>query len=459
MIIAHNLQAINAQRQFGLSNKRKVTSTEKLSSGYRINRSADDAAGLAISEKMRRQVRGLTQASLNCQDGIGICQVRDGALGSVHEILDRMEELSVHAANGTLSDEDRSYIQSEVNNLVEEINRIGKDTTFNEIPVFDCDNLVSIPGYSGTARTSSAIGTGYMTDVYYENGQYYPAANLNFGGINEDTVSSVYGKTFSFTCSMACDEAFKFTFIDGDGTQSTASNLNGTVTHEYTIDIHGETTAKGVLDKVFQYVSENMPNDYSGADPTNLMVSHSNRMIRTSDSSMTLAAVSGYPSSTQAASVFAGASGAYGKAECSELTGVIIDEELKNALPIHSGEEAGQYIYVSMDKMNAGILGLDPTDVSTQNAADASITKIKSALGEISRQRSNAGAEQNRLEHSIRNLDNTVENTMSAESRIRDTDMAKEMVSNISADILSQAGQSIMAQANQSNQGVLSLLP
>ena len=140
LIVAHNMMAANAQRQFGIVDKRKASSTEKLSSGYRINRAADDAAGLAISEKMRRQVRGLAQASMNCQDGIGLCQVRDGALGSVHEILQRMNELAVHSANGTLSEEDRSYIQEEVDNLVAEINRIGKDTSFNEIPVFDCDS-------------------------------------------------------------------------------------------------------------------------------------------------------------------------------------------------------------------------------------------------------------------------------------------------------------------------------
>ena len=110
---------------------------------------------------------------------------------------------------------------------------------------------MNIPGYLGSTRTSSAIGSGYLTDVYYEGGQYYPAANLNFGGVNEDTVSSMYGKSFSFTCSQACSEAFKFTFIDGDGTQSSASNLTGDVMHKYEIDIHGETTAKGILDKVF----------------------------------------------------------------------------------------------------------------------------------------------------------------------------------------------------------------
>ncbi|MCR5126978.1 MAG: hypothetical protein K6B69_02625, partial [Lachnospiraceae bacterium] len=358
--VAHNLTAINAQRQFGLVEKRDRKSTEKLSSGYRINRAADDAAGLAISEKMRRQVKGLTRASMNCQDGISLCQVRDGALGSVHDILQRMNELSNESANGTLSDTDRSYIQQEVDHLVAEVNRIGKETTFNEIPVFDYDNMVTVPGSEGTISTSSAIGTGYLTDVYQAGGTFYPAANLNFGGLNASTVSDLYGKSFSFTCSASCDEAFKFTFIDGDGSQSTADNLNGAVMHEYKIDIHGETTAKGVLDKVFGFVHDNMPNGYAVNGYDALLVSHSNRMIRTSDESFSIASVNGYPTPEQAANRYASHTGKYGKADCSELAGVITSETRKNALVIQAGAESGQYIYVAMDKMNAGILGIDP---------------------------------------------------------------------------------------------------
>ena len=451
MVVAHNLASMNTQRQFGLVEKRMAKSTEKLSSGYRINRAADDAAGLAISEKMRRQVKGLSQASRNCQDGISLCQVRDGALDSVHGMLNRMNQLSVQAATATLSDTDRSYIQEEVDNIVAEINRIGRETTFNEIPVFDYEHLVNIAGGSGSHSSTSAIGTGYLTDSIYYDGKYHPSANLDFSGVNADTVSSLYGKSFSFTCSQACAEAFEFTFIDGDGTQSAARNLDGVTKHEYDIDIHGLTTASEVLDKVFNYVSEHMPRNYTATDRNDLLVSHSNRLLRTSPDSFSLMSTTGYNSASQAEAAFANSRGAYGKADCSELSGVIKDSSVKNALAIQAGAEAGQFIYVSLEKMNAGLLGLDPTDVSTQDAAGKAIDKIKKASAEIARQRADAGADQNRLEHTIRNLDNVVENTTDAESRIRDTDMALEMVEFSKDSILSQAGTSMMSQANQLN--------
>ena len=187
-------------------------------------------------------------------------------------------------------------------------------------------------------------------------------------------------------------------------------------------------------------------------------VSHSNRMVRTSDTSFSLVAKSGYPTEAQAAQKFANKTGKYGKADCTEIASVIENSEFKPQLKIQAGAESGQYIYLTMDTMNAKVLGLDPTDVSTQGAAASAIEKIKSAFTEISEQRSRAGAEQNRLEHTIRNLDNIVENTTAAESQIRDTDMAKQMVELSLKNILAQAGESMMSQANQSNQGVLSLL-
>ena len=454
--VAHNLTAYNAVRQYNLINNSRAKSVEKLSSGYKVNRAADDAASLAISEKMRRQVRGLTQASLNCQDGISLNQVKDGALNEVHDILNRMNELSVKAANDPLTNEDRHYIQEEMNKLVSEINRIGSDTTFNHIQVFDYANQMGIT----STPSSSAIGSGYLTDVYPENGMYYPSANLDFSGINADTVSDLYGNSFSFTCSVGCPEAFKFTFINGDGTQSSASNLHGTVEHRYVIDIGGETTPKGVLDKLFNCVYNNMPTgtNCSARSVDDMDVSHSNRMVRTSDSSFSLVAKNGYSTPEQAAQKFANAHGKYGQANCTEIASVISSSEFKPVLKIQAGAESGQYIYLTMETMNAKVLGLDPTDVSTQGAAASAIEKIKSAFTEISEQRSRAGAEQNRLEHTIRNLDNIVENTTAAESQIRDTDMAKQMVELSLKNILAQAGESMMSQANQSNQGVLSLL-
>ena len=273
MVVQHNLTAMNSNRMLGITTNQQAKSTEKLSSGYKINRAADDAAGLAISEKMRRQIRGLTQASSNAQDGISCVQTAEGALAEVHDMLQRMNELAVKAANGTQTSADRSYINSEVQALTSEINRVASTTTFNE------QNLL-------------------------------------------------------------------------DGT-------------------------------------------------------------------------------------FSGGKG------------------------LQVGAEANQLITVTIKEMNATAIGITAgfsvSGTDGTNAQNA-ICLIKNALKSVSQQRSDLGAVQNRLEHTIKNLDNVVENTTSAESAIRDTDMASEMVRYSNNNILAQAGQSMLAQANQSNQGVLSLL-
>jgi len=259
----------------GLTTKTQAKSTEKLSSGYKINRAADDAAGLAISEKMRRQVRGLTQASLNAQDGISAVQTAEGALNEVHDMLQRMNELAVKSANGTNQSEDQSYIQSEVDALIDEIDRVATTTTFNEKKLLD---------------------GGWSTGI---------------------------------------------------------------------------------------------------------------------------------------------------------------------ALQVGAEGETSNTISVSINKMDASGISVNSvkgSGVTNQTAAQNSITTIKAAIATISKQRSDLGAIQNRLEHTINNLDNVVENTTSAESQIRDTDMATEMVRYSNNQILAQAGQAMLAQSNQANQGVLSLL-
>ena len=275
MVVQHNVTAMNSNRQLGITTDVQAKSSEKLSSGYRINRAADDAAGLAISEKMRRQVRGLTQASANAQDGISAVQTAEGALNEVHDMLQRMNELAVKASNDTLQTSDREYIQREVNALVEEIHRTGASTQFNDTNLLD-----------GTFRHKK----------------------LQVG-------------------SEAVD------------------------TNQIEIDIV-KLTASGL-----------------------------------------------------------------------EIDGT---------------------------KVNV-------TGTSGVNARN-SIGVIKKALEAVSSQRADLGAVQNRLEHTIKNLDNVVENTQAAESQIRDTDMAEEMVRYSNNNILAQAGQSMLAQANQTNQGVLSLL-
>lgn len=275
MVVQHNLRAMNSNRMLGLTQASQSKSTEKLSSGYKVNRAADDAAGLAISEKMRRQIRGLTQATANAQDGISAVQTAEGALNEVHDMLQRMNELAVKAANGTNQSEDQSYIQKEVDALVDEIDRVSSTTTFNE------KNLL-------------------------------------------------------------------------DGSWSTGVDLQ------------------------------------VGAEGT------SQNRISVSINSMSSSGIS--------------------------------------------------------------VNGLKSSGVSCQSNAQNSISTIKEAIKAVNEQRSNLGAIQNRLEHTINNLDNVVENTTSAESAIRDTDMATEMVKYSNNNILAQAGQAMLAQANQSNQGVLSLL-
>jgi len=269
MVVQHNLRAMNSNRQLGLTTAAQSKSTEKLSSGYRVNRAADDAAGLAISEKMRRQVKGLTQASRNAQDGISAVQTAEGALNEVHDMLQRMNTIANQSANGTNTNTDRGYLDQEFQQLISEIDRVASSTTFNE------QNL-----------------------------------------------------------------------LDG--------------------------TFKG----------------------KNLQV----------------------------------------------------------------GAESGQYITVSINSMNSTGVGVASATIGTAANASAAIATVKTALAKVSSQRADLGAVQNRLEHTINNLDNVVENTTAAESQIRDTDMATEMVAYSNNNILSQAGTSMLAQSNQANQSVLSLL-
>jgi len=274
MVVQHNLQAMNSNRMLGLTQSTLSKSTEKLSSGYRVNRAADDAAGLAISEKMRRQVRGLTQAVRNAQDGISMAQTAEGAMNEVHDMLQRMNELATQAANGSLQSEDRSYIQMEVDQLISEIDRVATTTTFNERK--------------------------------------------------------------------------------------------------------------------------------------------------------------------------------------------LLQGSLKNGVALQVGAEgsASNTITIKIASLTAHGLGVSGLKVSGKDGttAQAAMTTIKSAIKTLNGQRATVGAVQNRLEHTVNNLNNVVENTTAAESQIRDTDMASEMVKYSNANILQQAGQSMLAQSNQSNQGVLSLL-
>lgn len=437
MIVQHNLLAMNANRQYGITNNKQAKTTEKLASGYRINRAADDAAGLAISEKMRRQIRGLTQASLNAQEGISMVQVADGALNEMHDILQRMNELSVKAANGTLSDEDRGFIQQEIDQLRTEVGRICTDTTYNEIPIFNYgDSLVKIdaPDYGNVP----------MKDVVNVNGNRLSnAKTMDFSGINANNINNLVGKSFSVLCSAGCQQEFKFEFVDNapSSAQLTTGHSPDRPNIMVKINVTGMTSGADVVNEIYNQVAT-LDNDIvtqsGGSDislrPGSTHIGHANGLTK------------------EGAKLIPFGNSIKGFIKANDL------DQKDAELPFQVGSEAGQTIMVNLFHLNPGKIGIGDVDVTTMQKASDSIDFIKGGLEKISQIRSYYGAVQNRFEHTVKNLDNVVENTTAAESAIRDTDMAKAMVDYSNNNILAQAGTSMLTQANQNNQNVLNLL-
>lgn len=258
MVISHNILAMNASRQFNMVENAKKKSTEKLSSGYRINRAADDAAGLAISEKMRKQIRGLDKGASNIQEGISLVQVADGALAEVTGMLQRMNVLSVQAANGTNSQSDRRSIQAEIDQLNKEIDRIGETTSFNGTYIFkDLDGETKNREHEVIDLMSCpSAEEGYLREAYKVGSSYHPAGTINFKNINGGNLNYILGSQFTFTCSQSCPEAFEFELVNGP---SSATDLSGKVTHKYKIGIGNCTSAEDIVDTVYDYVRNNLP--------------------------------------------------------------------------------------------------------------------------------------------------------------------------------------------------------
>ena len=459
--VVNNLSAMNAQRQFNITGSTIRKSMEKLSSGYRINRAADDAAGLTISEKMRSLIRGINQGSDNIQDGISVMQIADGALAEVHGMLHRMTELSIKAANGTNTAADRQAIQSEINELSAEITRIGKTTEFNTMPILD-----DISGEDGEGKTTALVSCssadkGYLNEAVRINGSWYPSATMDFSKLNEKNIKKLNGAGFSFTCSQSCAEAFDFK-LTLDGTPSSASDLTGKVTHHYSVDISGCKTGKEVVDRIYEYVNNHQPgNKEYSTDPNGINVSHSNTMKKTADGMGLTIYANSYPkgSDTEAISFAENKykNSRYGRINCKDLTRIVSNDVI-NTFPIQCSNVPDDNLIIETYRMNASILGVDNLNVSSQEGARTAIAQIEDALAIVSEQRSAYGAFQNRLEHSYANNTNKAENMTAAESRIRDTDMAKEMTILTTANILSQAGSAMLSQAMQNPQSVLSLL-
>ena len=409
MVVQHNLTAMNSNRMLGLTMSSQAKSTEKLSSGYKINRAADDAAGLSISEKMRKQIRGLSQASLNAQDGISAVQTAEGALTEVHDMLQRMNELAVKAANGTNSEDDRQYIQDEIDQLVTEIDRVATTTKFNESYL-----LKGVNADGEVAKLTYNTANAAIADIDAETGK----ATYTMGAATQETV------TDKGTYDLATVEINGVTYglvtnvEDEDAGQDKTLSIDEAITEAEKTATGGAFTTQ---EELFAKVKADL--DAAGAgDIKNITTD--------SDGTITVEAFAD------------------------------LNEALEFSLHVGADSTDDNKIALSISMMSARGLGVNGLKVSgdTADSATAAIDTISAAIQKVSTQRSALGAVQNRLEHTINNLDNVVENTTSAESQIRDTDMATEMVKYSNNQILAQAGQAMLAQSNQANQGVLALL-
>ena len=471
MVVQHNISAMNANRMLGITQGSLSKSTEKLSSGYKVNRAADDAAGLSISEKMRKQIRGLDQASANAEDGISAVQTAEGALAEVHDMLQRMNELAVKASNGTMSSDDRQTVQDEVDQLLTEIDRVSETTKFNETYLLKGDTAKK----EVTLAAKDAGLAGKL--VGNATGATFTVSELKVG----DTVS-IGGKTYTLG-SKDVDEvkASLDTKANGgtDMATGTQVTLNGT---QYTIsDITDDSKNMITQDEMITRMDDgkvtsvkyngktySVINDQKGgADgKTADNVDDDDATLITAEKAYDymineLKLANNVGANKTASDVQSTKTAKDGKVEFTITSGKAETQEDLN-FSLHVGADADMTNKIgvkiqSLDTTGLGIAGLNVKD-STGAAATYAIDAISEAIAKVSAQRSSLGAVQNRLEHTINNLDNVVENTTSAESQIRDTDMADEMVKYSKNNILQQAGQSMLAQANQSNQGVLSLL-
>lgn len=578
MVVQHNLQAMNANRMLGITTKEASGSTEKLSSGYRINRAADDAAGLAISEKMRKQIRGLSQASSNAEDGISCVQTAEGALAEVQDMLQRMNELAVQAANGTNSATDRQYIQDEFDQLIEEIDRVAETTKFNETYLLKGDDTkptknMYITNYSVTYTKNdlpnNIKGIDYKTNyvgtnnIYIVSSSIYStSSNISLTGNkiqNGDDITKYMEKVKAgntkdtnkagATLNTTSYVAFVNVELDSDVQKGSNGNVNGhgqtNVTKDLSTDgttstvranrdlfiyntanstvtritegtdmteyLNTDNTMKDKYRLVDVLYGDEKKVDSKAATSTRVQTSITNNQpfawtdnyLERDVSSKQLYDADGQIVSGVALNKFFDENGNYKGGLYTSAQARAIDEVFANAndprakqlkdiggnvtaatinayitqsstqvaaaldVELHAGSDSDRNnkVQVELSTLTAAGLGIDKlasynigiVDSTGNNATDA-IDVIADAINMVSRQRSALGAVQNRLEHTIKNLDNVVENTTSAESAIRDTDMAEEMVKYSNSNILQQAGQSMLAQANQANQGVLSLL-
>ena len=517
MVVQHNMAAMNANRMLSGVASAQSKSTEKLSSGYRINRAADDAAGLSISEKMRSQIRGLNQASTNAQDGISLIQTAEGALNEQHSILQRMRELSVQASNGTETNEDREAVQNEIEQLQSELTRISDTTEFNTMKLLDgsqsgskvqasvsksaatgattknaevqqvntsaeaVDKLakgssvtysVTVLDKNNNTSTASVTITNNNKKLTDQDGNELVTAKADEADA-EETAAAI-AKALSNTSlgdkfDIAADGTQKITLTTKDASDAANSvliSVNGAAGKLATANPTGSeayTTINAAIgsydgtgnieDKIFTVNGEKFA--YVD-DPAKLGDDYKDvNYVKVAQ-----AGTVGNDDADAMAALISSKTGINAKANAAAVDLKPSATATGKGIELQIGANEGQTMNFTLDDMSADALGVagNSVNLSTQESAQKATTAIDAAIKKVSASRGKMGAVQNRLEHTINNLDTASENMQTAESRIRDTDMAEEMVNYSKNNILAQAGQSMLAQANQSNQGVLTLL-
>ncbi len=439
LTVQHNMTAMNANRNLGITNGGLAKSTEKLSSGYRINRAGDDAAGLAISEKMRGQIRGLNKASENAENGISLIQTAEGALQESQNIIQRMRELAVQAANDTATDDDRQQIQQEIDNLTQEVDRIANTSEYNTMKLLDGTQAGAQTWRDGSASAEGTFKNGDVKIVISQGGNVGSRSKLV---ATDDVIRIEFQKDITDGTAISSG-AFTIRRLNGNSSEG-ISISTGSILISGSNCVSATKFAMAATATKYDYGYGNG----SGADIEFKISGITN--IKAGDV-ITI--------SLKAANLVS-----------ASKTG---EEALRLQIGANSGQEVDVHI-ASMKAKDLGIVQMtfsvdydsneagkhigEALDVTSQSQASLAINAYDSALKKVSSERANLGAMQNRLEHTINNLDTSSENLQSAESGIRDTDMATEMTNYSKNNILMQAGQSMLAQANQSNQGVLSLL-
>ena len=469
MVVQHNLSAMNANRMLGITTGSLAKSTEKLSSGYKVNRAADDAAGLAISEKMRKQIRGLDQASANAEDGISAVQTAEGALTEVHDMLQRMNELAVKAANGTMSTDDRQTVQDEVEQLLTEIDRVAETTKFNELYMLKgdtSDKTVKLSakdaGLDGKLVTGANSATFTISTLKLGDSVSIGGKTYTIGDATAKNVADSVAKLTMATGSQVTLNGVQYTIVDTEPEEDEAKNLITKDTIEKRIN-GGKLTSVKFNGKTYNVITDNAGGAADGIDDNESSIITADKAYEYMAKELALANNVGANKTQISINVANNKELIKGKDTVQFVFNraeATTKEDLNFSLHVGADADMTNKISVkvaSLDTTGLGIYGLNVKDKTGMSATYA-IDSIADAIAKVSAQRSSLGAIQNRLEHTINNLDNVVENTTAAESQIRDTDMAEEMVKYSKNNILQQAGQSMLAQANQANQGVLSLL-